>query len=200
MWLDETRTLLLVWCNLRSRWQAPGCALWAFLLPPWNPELLETWKKLNVVAVSLARTTVWAGGFCVMGYHWFSTCFSVFVDLLDLWVRLLKSPCPLHPPMNWDPSTKARMALVTGRSTSKASPEASAPSVMGSQAGRLERNGRRGYPPSSYPISSLPPEQAPDWRGWKGLPFPILSQLCRSFEVMWIIKSKVPSKGRWVRS
>lgn len=52
--------------------------------------------------MSLARTTVWAGGFCVVGNHWFSICLGVFVNLalLDLWVRLLKSSHPLLPLMN----------------------------------------------------------------------------------------------------
>lgn len=83
---------------------------------------LKSWAARNMEEAECSFNAF--GGFCVMGYHWFSICFSVFVDLalLDLWVRLLKSPCPLHPPMNWDPRTRARMELVTGRSTSKAPP------------------------------------------------------------------------------
>lgn len=79
MRLDETRTFLLVWCDLRFKQQGPGCALRAFLLLPWTPKLLERWKKLHVVLMTLARTTVWAGGFCVVGNHWFSI---VLVSLL----------------------------------------------------------------------------------------------------------------------
>lgn len=52
------RNSLAFVCDIRSQWQTPGCALWAFLLPPWDPNVPETWKKLTVVLMSLARTPV----------------------------------------------------------------------------------------------------------------------------------------------
>ena len=87
------------------------------------------------------------------------------------------------------------MELVASSSASTASTRPlGSPPVMGSQAGRVQRSGRRrrltGLP---RPLScgTRAGAEAPLW-GCEGLPFPVLSQPYRPSEVTRVIRSQEP--------
>lgn len=130
--------------------------------------------------MSLARTTVWAGGFCVVGNHWFPICFGVFVDLalLGLRVRLLKSSRPLRPSDELSPYMRAWMELVHRQFCRRSPPKASGISC---EVHSVREDGQKwkkgGVSPSPTPILFHA------FVGCQGLLSPVRSQPCGWLEV-----------------
>lgn len=152
--------------------------------------------------MSLARTTVRAGGFCVidiMGSQF--VLVSLLPGLVGPLGHTYEKPLSLYSSDESSETLARELRWSLYRQVCKqSSPKASAPSVIGSQAGRMERNEEGSHLPSSP--QPLLFHQSKCWRkSIKNLH----SQYCLSSTdclkyVMCIIKNIVSPKGRWVQS